>query len=107
MRDLDLSSDVIRIKNKKRKLLDNRTASLPIPKVFTKNNGTGTIDPVPCDSCGGLICTTNICRHPQGNRKISDEDGWICGLETCIECMEKNNSENRVVVLTMIQVIHR
>ena len=57
---------------------------------------TGAIDPVQCDFCQSNITTTYICRHPVGTRKISGEDGWICGLASCISCLEKDKSENRV-----------
>ena len=64
-------------------------------EIIKIDSATKVIVPLPCSFCNSNITTTHICRHPCGNKCVEGEEHkLICGLATCVLCMEKRNDEN-------------
>ena len=84
------AKEIVSPKRKKRcRVAMDNSAGTSI-RVLKKDHGTDTLIPIRCDFCNGSALTRHVCRFPGGNRKIEGVEKLICGLATCISCLDKD-----------------
>ena len=79
--------------------MKTRSVCLPCRKdndtpiiTLKKDTATSTLLPIKFDFCK-VYLTNHVCRYPKGRRKIEGSNDLICGLATCIKCINIEDEE--------------